>query len=292
MTPNTLQVGKHKQSSEDLSLLIAGDEDEAAQRLWAQHKQLIEAMGGIMPDSLEQSWGNHVLVVGWGVGGLVYEMARKYPSLQITGIETNASFLQKSKFLVRGLPNVSILANDIHSFDDQIFPPAWFDLIYLRFLAGDVTVKEFSPLMKSLGRVCKPGGLFVWTEMEMPITTSLACQHLCKLLQNGLQAAGRAFSPGDALGVTMKMDLWLDEAGCRITQSRTYAIDISAGSKGNAAFMRQWRFSGEQIRTFLLKMGVATEAEFEEVFLEMQREIAEDKFCGLLYLRMLVGVRL
>jgi len=292
MMLNTPQVGKQNQSSEDLSLLISGDEDEAAQLLWAQHKQLSEPMGGIMPISLEQSWGNRVLDVGWGVGGLVYEMASKYPSLHITGIETNASVLQQSKILVRGLDNVSIFANDIHHFDDEVFPPAWFDLIYLRFLAGDVTVKEFAPLMQSLGRICKPSGLFVWTETEMPITTSLACQHLCKLLQSGLQAAGRAFSSGDTLGVTMSMDRWLDDAGCRITQNRAYAIDISAGSKGNAAFMRQWRFSGEQIRTFLLKMGVATEAEFEEVFLEMQREIAEDKFCGLLYLRMLVGVRL
>jgi len=90
----------------------------------------------------------------------------------------------------------------------------------------------------------------------------------------------------------MSMGRWLDDAGCRITQNLAYAIDISAGSKGNDAFIRQWRFSGEQIRAFLLKMGVTTEAEFEEVFLEMQREIAEENFCGLLYLRMLVGVRL
>ncbi len=269
-----------------------GGFDEVAQLLRAQHKQLSALMGGIMPASLEQSRGNRVLDVGWGVGGLVYEMAWRYPSLHITGIETNASVLQKSKILVRGLDNVSIFANDIHSFDDKVFPPAWFDLIYLRFLAGDVMVREFAPLMQSLGRICRPGGLFIWTETEMPITTSLACQHLCKLLQSGLQASGRAFSPGNSLGVTMSMGRWLDDAGCRITQNLAYAIDISAGSKGNDAFIRQWRFSGEQIHTFLLKMGVTTEAEFEEIFSEMQREITEENFCGLLYLRMLVGVRL
>jgi tRNA G46 methylase TrmB len=113
MTLNTPQVGKQNQSSEDLSLLISRDEDEAAQLLWAQHKQLSEPMGGIMPISLEQSRGNRVLDVGWGVGGLVYEMATKYPSLHITGIETNASVFQKSKILVRRLDNVSIFANDI-----------------------------------------------------------------------------------------------------------------------------------------------------------------------------------
>src|SRR5579864_8595879 len=100
MMLNTPLVGKQNQSSEDSTPLIPGDEDEAAQLLWAQHKQLSEPMGGIMPASLEQSWGNRVLAVGWGVGGLVYEMATKYPSLYITGIETNAPVLQKSKILV------------------------------------------------------------------------------------------------------------------------------------------------------------------------------------------------
>src|SRR5260370_42045782 len=104
----------------------------------------------------------------------------------------------------------------------------------------------------------------------MPIKTRVACQYLCKVLQSGLEASGSAFSAGNSLGVTMSMGRWLDDAGCRITQNLAYAIDISAGSKGNDAFIRQWRFSGEQIRAFLLKMGVTTEAEFEEGFLEMQ----------------------
>src|SRR5260370_40268371 len=106
----------------------------------------------------------------------------------------------------------------------------------------------------------------------MPIKTRVACQYLCKVLQSGLEASGRAFSPGNSLGVTMSMGRWLDDAGCRITQNLAYAIDISAGSKGNGAFIRQWRFSGEQIRTLLLEMGVTAEAELEAILSEMQRE--------------------
>src|SRR5258708_21555931 len=95
MTLNTPQDGKQKQSSKDSSPLLPGDEDEAAQLLRAQHKQLSALMGGIIPASLEQSRGNRVLDVGWGVGGLVYEMACRYASLPITGIGLNASVLQR-----------------------------------------------------------------------------------------------------------------------------------------------------------------------------------------------------
>src|SRR5260370_39035895 len=129
MTLNTPQDGKQKQSSKDSSPFLPGDEDEAAQLLRAQHKQLSALMGGIMPASLEQSRGNRVLDVGWGCGGLVYEMAWRYPSLHITGIETNASVLQNSNILVIGLDNVSLFSIDIHSFDDKGCVPSWIGLI-------------------------------------------------------------------------------------------------------------------------------------------------------------------
>lgn len=289
MTPNNSHNGKQRQSPGDSGPPPL--EDEAAQLVWMQHRLLSELMGGMLPLSLEPLWDSRVLDVGWGIGGLVYEMARKYPLLHITGIDTNTSILKKTKTMVRGLDNVTMFAKDIHHIDDKVFPPASFDLIYLRFLAVDITVQQFAPLMQSLAHICRPAGLFIWTEMEMPLTTSLACQQLCKLLQTGLQATGRAFSPGNSLGVTLRMGRWLGDAGCRITQDRAHAIDISAGSKGHDAFIHQWEFSGEQIRTFLLEMGVTITAEFEDVFLEMQREIREENFCGMLYVRTLVAVR-
>jgi len=106
----------------------------------------------------------------------------------------------------------------------------------------------------------------------------------------GLQASGRAFTPGNSLGVTARMGRWLGDAGYRITQSRAYAIDISAGSR-DMMHCAPGEASGEQLRTFLLEMDVTTEAEFGEIYLEMQREIQEEQFCGMLYLRTLVGVR-
>jgi SAM-dependent methyltransferase len=249
-------------------------------------------MGGVLPPSFEPSWGSRVLVIGWSLGGLVYEMAWRYPSLHITGIDANALTVEEAQTLVKDLDNVTIFAQDIHHLNDEVFPPASLDLIQLRFLAGNVTPQQFPPLMQSLAHICRPGGLIVWTEGEWPITTSLACQRLCMMVQSGLQASGRAFTPGNSLGVTARMGRWLGDAGYRITQSRAYAIDISAGSRGHDAFVRQARLSGEQLQTFLLEMDVTTEAEFEEIYLEMQQEIQEEQFCGMLYLRTVVGVRL
>jgi hypothetical protein len=92
--------------------------------------------------------------------------------------------------------------------------------------------------------------------------------------------------------VTAHMDRCLSDAGFRIAQSKTYAIDISTGSKGHDTFVRQVWISGEQVRTYLLEKGVTTAAEFAEVFGEMQQDIQQEKFYGMLYLRTLIGVKL
>jgi hypothetical protein len=84
----------------------------------------------------------------------------------------------------------------------------------------------------------------------------------------------------------------LSDAGCKYIHSKAYAIDISARSKGNDAFMTQLSISRQKIRAFLLDVGITTVTEFEDLYLEMQAEIRGEQFCGLLYVRTVVAMRL
>ncbi len=256
------------------------------------YRQLSELMGGMLPPLVVPANGGHVLDIGWGMGESIYEMALKYPSSQITGIDMDESTVKQAQSLVSGLSNVAVFVHDIHHFEDNILSPASFGLIHLHFLAGEITLQQFPPLLQSLTRICHPGGLLVWTEAELPITTSLACQHLCSLVLQGLQARGHVFSQGNSLGLTARMGSLVSDAGYKFTQSKANAIDISARSKGNDAFVTQLSISRQQIRTFLLEVGVTTVTEFEDMYLEMQQEIQEEQFCGLLYLRTVVAMRL
>lgn len=190
------------------------------------------------------------------------------------------------------MDNVTIFVQDFHHLDETVLTFSSFGLIHLHFLAGEITLQQFPPLLLSLTRICLSGGLLVWTEAELPITTSLACQHLCALILQALQASGHALSQGNSLGLTAQMSGLLGEADYRCTQSKAYAIDISARSKGNAAFMTQLNISRSQIRAFLLDSGLTTITEFEDLYVEMLREIQEEQFCGLLYVRTVVASRL
>ena len=258
-----------------------------------QYRQLSELVGDMLPHLLVPSNGCNVLDAGWGMGWRVYEMAVKYPSLHITGIDRDESVVEQAQSQVSGLKNVAVIVQDIHHFEDTVFSIASFDLIHLHFLAGGVKSQQFPPLMQSMARILRPGGSLVWTEAELPITTSLACQHLFTLVQQGLKVRGHAFSPGNAgnsMGVIACMGRWLRNAGYRITQNKAHVIDISAGSTGNEAFVTQVNISSEQIRSFLLEARVTTTNEFEDNLLEMLQDIQDEKFCGLIYLRTLVGM--
>jgi hypothetical protein len=256
------------------------------------YRQLSELMGGMLPPFVAPAQGSQVLDIGWGLDESVFELALKYPSSHITGIHMDESSLDQAKLLVRELNNVTIFAYDFHHFKDNVLAPASFGLIHLHFLAGEITLQQFPPLLQSLLRASHPGGLLVWTEAELPITTSLACQHLCMLILQALQATGRVFSQGNSLGLTARMGSMLSDAGFTCTHSKAYAIDISARSKGNDAFVTQLSISRQQIRTFLLEVGITAITEFEDLYLELQQEIQEEQFCGLLYVRTVVATRL
>lgn len=284
MTSYQPHDGEQKQSSAGPFSL---EKESEAARLLLQYRQVSELMGGALSPMIDLAWGSRVLDVGCGVGGWVYEMAWRHSSLRISGIDSSTYLIEKAQALVEGLDNVTVFAHDIFQLDDEVFSPGTFDLIHMGFLAREVTPKQFPPLIQSLVRICRPGGFIVWTEAELPISNSFACQHLCALVQSGLKAAGRAFTPGNCLGVTAYMGHWLGNAKCHISQDTAYAIEVSTGTKGHDAFVLQMRAFGEQVKPFLLEMGVTTAAELEDILQEIQQE----GFCGIVFLRTVVAVK-
>src|SRR2546423_2674664 len=219
------------------SLPFLTENEAEVARLMLQHRRLTELMGNALPPTLNLSRVRRVLDVGCGVGAWVYEMAWRHPDMQLVGIDKSAYFIDQAlRHIFGGIPKITYLVQDMHHLEGEMFAPGSFDLIHMRFLVGDVTVQAFPSLLRSLAHLCRPGGFFVWTEAEFPLTTSPACQHLFSLVLHALQAAGRAFAPGYSLGITSCMGRWLRDAGYRIAQDQAYAIEVSAGTKGHEIF--------------------------------------------------------
>lgn len=267
------------------------DENEIGQLL-LQHRYLSECMGGVLPAALDLSHMKRALDAQCGAGGWVYELAWNHPSMQVTGIEGRPAYVEKAQELVNLLGNATVIQQDIRQLSDEVVPPSSFDLVHARFLVSMLSPQEYPALVAALVRRCQPGGLFVWDELEYPITNSPACQAFNALIQDRLKAAGRAFSPGNPLGITAMMSGLIQEAGCKVTLDVASAIEISSGTRGRDAFAWQmWQMS-RQLRSFLLDARVTTAAFFDELCSQALQEISHDSFFGLIYVRTLVGTRI
>lgn len=267
------------------------DENEVGQLL-LQHRYLSECMGGVLPAALDLSHVKRALDAPCSAGGWVYELAWNHPSMQVTGIDGRAAYVEKAQELINLLGNAEVIQQDIRRLSDEIVPPASFDLVHARFLVKMLSPQEYPAVLTALVHRCCVGGLFAWDELEYPIANSPACQALYALIQDRLKAAGRAFSPGNPLGITAMMSSFIQEAGCKVTLDVASAIEISSGTRGRDIFAWQmWQLS-RQLRSFLLGAGVTTAAIFDELCAQAQQEISRDDFFGLIYVRTLVGRRI
>lgn len=267
------------------------DENEVGQLL-LQHRYLSECMGGVLPDALDLSHMKRALDTPCGAGGWAYELAWNHPSMHVTGIDGRPAYLEKAQELINLLGNAAIMQQDIRQLSDKLIPQASFDLVHTRFLVSMLSPREYPAVLAALVHRCRPGGLFVWEELEYPITTSPACQAFFALVQERLKAAGRAFSPGNPLGITAIMSSFIQEAGCKVTLDVASAIEISSGTQGRDIFAWQMRQLSRQLRSFLPGAGATAEGYFDELCAHVQREISHDSFFGLIYVRTLVGTRI
>lgn len=285
-------------NNEEEKRAVFSQESEA----WMAHMSLIERalseyMGGALPAALDLSHVRQALDVGCGVGGWIYEMAWRHPTIQFVGIDRNVAFIECArKRILGGVANATYLVQDMFHLDEFTYAPASFDLVHLRFLAGEVRPQQFPLLLRALRRLCRPGALLVWTEAEFPLTNSLALQCVCDWVQRALRAGGRAFSPGSAFAATAFMRSWLASVGCHILHDHAYALDVSAPLGPLAddptlheIFCRQAGGFAQQVRSFILDAQVAVPEVFDEICSLIQNELHAESFRGVCYLRTVIG---
>ncbi len=278
---------------------------------------LIEAMDGSLPrEQIPEKPLTSVLDVACGAGGWSLALAQTFPSLHVTGIDSSEAHLAYAQRQADEgeLINAHFLAQDLSTFGAGPFAPASFDLINIAFIAPTLLTTDYAALMHALFRLCCPGGMVRWTEMELPLTNSLAFEQLMALICRALQTAGHTFIPPAMqysaaifddwrrsrgvkvipferrqLGITPMMSGWLREAGYREVESFPVSLEVSAGTKAHVIFVQQVEVFGQQIAPFLCEQGVTATEELARLLIRVMDEIQHDDFCGLCWLLTLSG---
>lgn len=263
-------------------------------------RSLIRHLGGFTP-SLSVDWTQMkaVLDVGCGTGAWASLLAQRSPHLDVLGIDNDPAILEMAHTLAftHEIATIRFALQDVRTLNESSLSSS-FDLVHLAFLAEAILTVDYAALTRSLLRLLRPGGVLVWTEAEMPITTGAACERLFALTLQAIDHAGQRFlmrdwgmpgrtlsgPPRTFLGITPMLGHWLRTAGYENQQQMVAALDVSHGQPLYNQFVNAVLEFGKRIQLFLVQHGVIEEAECEQLREQVYRELRAPDFCGMAYI--------
>ena len=195
--------------------------------------------------------------------------------MTIVGIDRQRKVVEQARYLqiCGGFSNTSFLVGDMHhmaEIEDESF-----DLVHARFLAPAVVPQHGLCFLQECIRVCRVGGIFVWTEANFPTTNSAACQHWWGWMEQAIMWLGNTpdvtLVYGATAGQWEQWEQWEDE---RIET----ALDVSASSPLHERMYRYIPALLLHMKPLLLISGVADEQEIDAVCQQMVLDLYNDTF--------------
>jgi ubiquinone/menaquinone biosynthesis C-methylase UbiE len=259
------------------------DTESAAEmaRLIDQSRSMNEAMGSLLPESIDLSGIHSVLDVACGPGEWVQQVAALYPHIQVVGTDISNLMIRYAaqRARVQKLANASFQVMDART--PLAFADGAFDLVNARFIAAFLPRNEWPQVIKEFARVTRAGGTVVLTETDIFApgdTNSPALEELNGLCREAVYHAGLYTSTGTRL--TTIMDQFLQEVGCQDNQKKWHTLDFSAGTAAHPVIYSNLSFAFKLVQPFLLKMTQTTQEHLDELYEQGMQELMRDDFHG------------
>lgn len=254
-------------------------------RLLVQSRLLNEVMGGILQEQDEAEVGqmHAIMDLACGPGGWVLDVAHAYPKIAVTGADISNTMIRyaRAQAWSQGLENAQFEVVD--ALKPLPFADNSFDMVNGRLMGPFMPTAVWPALLGECMRITRPGGIIRLTEPDnYGLTTSPAYQRLCELGIQAMQRVGQAFALNSySIGLLPMLGRWLQQAGYEQVQRKSHILDFSAGTDAYRVMTQDFALAAELGRPFLLKLGLATEEELDQLRAQMADEVARDDFSGM-----------
>lgn len=252
-------------------------------RLIDQDRLVTQGMGGLFPEQSNDFTGMHrVLDVACGPGGWALEVAFAHPEIEVVGFDISRAMIDyaRAKAQVQGLDNASFLVMDMQKPLD--FPDHSFDLVNVRFI-NFLPAAAWPKLVQELYRIMRPEGIMRLTESEWwYFSNSPALENLNAMVIRAIKAQGGYSPTGRFTGILPMLGRLLLDAGCVNIQHVPHAIDFSAGTEAYEGFRKDAAVVFKLFQPFIVRMGVATQEEVDQLYEQMLLEMLQENFRGLM----------
>src|SRR6266581_7738987 len=252
-------------------------------RLLSQDRLITKGMGGLFSERSDLSGIHRILDAACGPGGWALGVASTYPEIEVVGFDVSQAMIDYARARAQawGLGNADFRVMDIQK--PQDFPDESFDLVNARFI-NFLPAAAWPKLMRELGRITRPGGIIRLTESEWwYFSNSPALENLNAMIIRALKLQGGSFSEsGRFTGVLPMLGGFLREIGCVNITYVPHVIDYSAGTEAYEGFRHDAAVVFKLFQPFIARMGVATQAEVDQLYEQMKFEMMKDDFRGLM----------
>jgi ubiquinone/menaquinone biosynthesis C-methylase UbiE len=279
-------MSSHPESRENAYMLDAESTAELG-RLMRLDEVTTECMGGVFPEHPDLASVRSALDVACGPGAWACELAYQYPDMQVTGIDISQTMIRYAQEMAR----VQRLDNAHFQVMDATKPLAFsdgsFDLVNARFISAFMFKDAWPRTVSEFVRVTRPGGIVRLTEGEnWGVSNSFALEKLIHLSGRAIYKTGQTFSPYPETfhgGTTPMLETFLRSEDCQDIQRKAYVIDFSAGAPAHFSHYENYKVAAKLIQPFLIKAGVATQEELDELYEQLLADMLSDSFRGLFY---------
>jgi ubiquinone/menaquinone biosynthesis C-methylase UbiE len=248
-----------------------------------------KCMGSLFPSDVDLTGVHDILDMACGPGGWVLDTAFAHRDKRVVGVDISTSMLNYARAHadVQGLQNASFRYMDATSGLD--FPDESFDFINARFIAGFMWKEAWPKLMQECMRITRPGGIIRFTESDYAVssaTNSIALSRLNRLIVRAFCLTGRSFcedEEGYQLGVNPMIGSFFEEAGYHEMREQAHVINSSYGRPAYKSMSKNLQIAMNLVQPFLIKAGVATADELDQVYQQMLIDFLRVDFHNIWY---------
>lgn len=255
-------------------------------RLLERDRFLKEAMGGPFPERTDLDGMRDILDIGCGPGGWAIDVARRYPSIRVVGIDISETMITSARNEAqKASPLENVTFVKMNALRPLEFSDQQFDLVNMRAAVEFIPRARWLPVLQECYRVTQPGGILRLMEVDrIAHTNSSAFEQYHALYARMLHLRGYGFSPdGYTVGITPMLGRLLQHAGYRRTQMQSYVLDLSYNSLFQTNYLSLLQVRFEHVQAQLLERGFVAPEELARVHFAFLDEIAQQTFCAVTY---------
>jgi ubiquinone/menaquinone biosynthesis C-methylase UbiE len=268
-------------ASENTYVFEAEDATEVA-RLFQRNELFHKTMGGLFPERTDLDGITHILDIGCGPGGWAVDVAKRYPHIQVIGIDVSTTMITSAKIEAQRQTVNNVTFMHMDALQPLNFPLQYFDLVNMRAAVEYIPRKRWIPLLQECYRITRSGGILRLIETDrIALTNSYAFERYHYFYTWMLYLRGYGFSPdGWTLGMTPVLPKLLQDAGYQHIHIKSYALDFSYNALFHSEYRRLSQIRFENVRRHLHEKGLIPLDELEKVYYAFIEDIARETFCG------------